>query len=309
MAHWLAGRIRQQVLLRYVGDVFGLRVLREQMVERLVLVRTDLGRDRLVPFLGVVEFGIDVEHDAAEREQAVADHLTDLELGVARLAHVLEIRPQSPHAPARIHSEPTHRLSHVLDLRRLRETMADELAPLLEIGGVAEVDRMVFHSFPFDEEPVAAGMLDRALQFHPLAALRAPEDRRGLGYAGFEFRFRPGFQFDQPKFDDHNDAPISPAISGSFAATSRARSTTTLACFQVASSCILPSIMTTPVPSGMASRIFFANATSAGSGENTRLAIAICEGCSVQAPAQPMRKALRNCASQASGSAKSPNGP
>ena len=32
-------------------------------------------------------------------------------------------------------------------------------------------------------------------------------------------------------------------------------------------------------------------------------------GCSVQAPAQPMRKALRNCASQAGRSEKSPNGP
>ena len=38
----------------------------------------------------------------------------------------------------------------------------------------------------------------------------------------------------------------------------------TLACFQVASSCILPSIMTAPVPSGMASRMRLANATSFG---------------------------------------------
>ena len=90
------------------------------------------------------------------------------------------------------------------------------------------------------------------------------------------------------------------AMSGSLAATRRARSTSTLACFQVASSCILPSIMTAPVPSGMASTICLANATSAGSGENTRLAIGIWVGCSVQAPAQPIRNALRNCASQAS---------
>ena len=55
--------------------------------------------------------------------------------------------------------------------------------------------------------------------------------------------------------------------------------------------------------------IFFAIATSAGSGENTRLAMVICVGCSDQAPAQPIRKALRNCASQPSKSEKSPNGP
>ena len=35
-------------------------------------------------------------------------------------------------------------------------------------------------------------------------------------------------------------------MAGSLLATMRARSTTTLACFQVASSCILPSIMTAP---------------------------------------------------------------
>ncbi len=68
----------------------------------------------------------------------------------------------------------------------------------------------------------------------------------------------------------------------------------TLACFQVASSCILPSIITAPLPSGMASRMRLAKATSPASGLNTRLAMPICEGCSVQAPAQPSRKALRN---------------
>jgi hypothetical protein len=38
-----------------------------------------------------------------------------------------------------------------------------------------------------------------------------------------------------------------------------------------------------------------AKQTSSGSGENTRLAMSIWPGCSDQAPAQPMRKALRNC--------------
>ena len=68
----------------------------------------------------------------------------------------------------------------------------------------------------------------------------------------------------------------------------------TRACFQVASSCILPSSITAPVPSGIASTMRAAKATSAGSGANTRLASATWLGCSVQAPAQPIRKALRN---------------
>ena len=83
----------------------------------------------------------------------------------------------------------------------------------------------------------------------------------------------------------------------------------TLHCFQVASSCILPSIMWTPRPSGIASMTFLANATSSGSGEKTFLAMSICTGCSDQAPTQPSRNAARNCASQATVSLMSPNGP
>src|SRR5579864_5895596 len=57
------------------------------MVERLVLVRTDFRGDRLVPFVGIVEYRIDVEHDAAERIEAVPDDLADLIFGVANLVH------------------------------------------------------------------------------------------------------------------------------------------------------------------------------------------------------------------------------
>ena len=66
-----AGRVRQQILLRDIGDVFGFRVLGEQMIERLILVRAQISRDRQPPFLGVVEDRIDVEDDAAERKDAV----------------------------------------------------------------------------------------------------------------------------------------------------------------------------------------------------------------------------------------------
>ena len=61
--------------------------------------------------------------------------------------------------------------------------------------------------------------------------------------------------------------------------------------------------------SGMASSTRLAKATSFGSGENTRLAISIWVGCNDHAPAQPSRKAFRNCDSQAAASEKSPNGP
>src|SRR5271169_4900168 len=87
MPHRLAGSVRQEILLGNVGDVFGYVVLREQMVERLILMRPDFGRDRLVPFVGIVEYRVDVENDAAERIEAVPDNLADLILGVPNLAH------------------------------------------------------------------------------------------------------------------------------------------------------------------------------------------------------------------------------
>ena len=87
MADRLAAVVRQQVLLGNIGDIFGFIVLGEQMVERLILVRPDIRRDRLVPFLGVAEGRIDIEHDAAKRIKAVADHLADLVLRGANIVH------------------------------------------------------------------------------------------------------------------------------------------------------------------------------------------------------------------------------
>src|ERR1700740_328002 len=86
-------RSGRRVLLGDGGDVLGLRVLGEQVIERLVLARTPVGRNRLVPFVGVVEFRIDVEDHAAKRIEPVADDLTDLELGDARLTHMSGNRP------------------------------------------------------------------------------------------------------------------------------------------------------------------------------------------------------------------------
>ena len=68
MPHRLTRGIEQQILLRHIGDVFRLRVFREQVIEGLVLARPDFLGDRQPPFLGVVEFRVDVENHAAERE-------------------------------------------------------------------------------------------------------------------------------------------------------------------------------------------------------------------------------------------------
>lgn len=89
MAHRIAGCVGQQVLLRDVGDVFGFRVFREQVIERLVLARPDFLRDREPPFLGIGEHRIDVVDHAAKRVAAVLDHLADPEfrLSFAIAAH------------------------------------------------------------------------------------------------------------------------------------------------------------------------------------------------------------------------------
>ena len=97
--------------------------------------------------------------------------------------------------------------------------------------------------------------------------------------------------------------------SGSIAASSSARATITWHCFTEASSSILPSIITAPVPSPIAAITRRACATSSTLGEKTRFAIVICAGCRLQAPTQPRRNALRNWSSQATVSLMSPNGP
>ena len=86
----------KQVLLRDVGDVLRLRVLGEQMVVGLLLVRPDLLGDRQPPLLGVVELGIDVEDDAAERIEAVAHDLPHRESWPAVTVPIVRC-PSGPH--------------------------------------------------------------------------------------------------------------------------------------------------------------------------------------------------------------------
>src|SRR5258705_3862609 len=108
MAQRLAGAVRKQVLLRHIRDVFGFRVLGVEMIERLVLARPPFSRDRLVPFLGIGEDRIDIENDATERVEPVADDLANRVLGGVGLVHdgikIADI--MSPRTP--IHSSARH---------------------------------------------------------------------------------------------------------------------------------------------------------------------------------------------------------
>src|SRR5690606_6405552 len=87
MAQRLAGTVVKQVLLRHIGDVFRLFVLREKMIEGLVLGGPRSFRNRLIPFLCVVEFRVHVKNHAPERQQAVADDLTYRKLSRLYVLH------------------------------------------------------------------------------------------------------------------------------------------------------------------------------------------------------------------------------
>src|SRR5579864_7951216 len=94
-------------------------------------------------------------------------------------------------------------LIDVLHFGRRSKAVADMLAPFLEVGRTAEVFRVVLDRLPFDEQPVAAGLLDRALQLQAVAAFGALKHRRGIFHAGLELGFHAGLDVDLGDFGDH----------------------------------------------------------------------------------------------------------
>src|SRR5208283_1488052 len=99
MAHGIAGGIGHEILLRYIGDIFGIGVFGKEMIERLVLARPDFHRDRLPPFLGIREDRVHVVDDPPERIFPVLD---DLAYGEFRDTgfHVRQPPQQSPEPAA-----------------------------------------------------------------------------------------------------------------------------------------------------------------------------------------------------------------
>ena len=85
VADGFARVVHQQILLRDIRHIVGVRVLGQQMVKGLVFARTQFFWDRHPPFLGVVELGVDIKHHAPKREQAVFNDLTKLKFGFVRL--------------------------------------------------------------------------------------------------------------------------------------------------------------------------------------------------------------------------------
>ena len=88
VAQRLVAIIKEQVLLRDVGDIFRLVVFSKQMIVGLILVRTNFFGYGLPPFLGVGELRVDVENETAKRVEPVPYHISDLETGGAHFSFV-----------------------------------------------------------------------------------------------------------------------------------------------------------------------------------------------------------------------------
>jgi hypothetical protein len=91
VAQRLPGCVRDEVLLRNIGYVFSFLVFGEQVVERLILAGPDFLGNGLVPLLGIVKFGIDVEDHPAKWKEAVPYHLSKLIFRCLQTGHLLPI--------------------------------------------------------------------------------------------------------------------------------------------------------------------------------------------------------------------------
>lgn len=85
-----ASSIRQKVLLGDVRDIGRFLIFGQKVIKRLVLNGPNVLGNGLVPFLGVIEFRVDVEYDPAKRIYAMVDNLAYLEFRCSN--HVIQIR-------------------------------------------------------------------------------------------------------------------------------------------------------------------------------------------------------------------------
>jgi hypothetical protein len=74
--------IRQKILLADIGDITIVSILCQQMIKGLVFGRPDFFGDRLIPFFAVRKDGVDIEYDAPEWEDFMADNCANAKPGV-----------------------------------------------------------------------------------------------------------------------------------------------------------------------------------------------------------------------------------
>src|SRR5687768_6519937 len=91
----------------------------------------------------------------------------------------------------------------VLGHRRLGKEPADQVAELLDLVGLAEVDHVRVDALPPDQEVVAALGLHAALHLVRNVALHAAEDRLDLGINRLELLDVLGLDMQYRDFQDH----------------------------------------------------------------------------------------------------------
>jgi hypothetical protein len=88
MFHRAALCIAQQVLLANISYVGRFLVFGEEVVIRLFTLRSNVFRDRFVPFLAIGENWVDIENHPAEIECTVAHDIADVEAGISMARHI-----------------------------------------------------------------------------------------------------------------------------------------------------------------------------------------------------------------------------
>jgi len=72
--------IGKQILLADIGCVIAVGIFREEMIEGLFFVGAHFGWDGFIPFVGIVEFGININNDATERIDAMTYNRTNTKI-------------------------------------------------------------------------------------------------------------------------------------------------------------------------------------------------------------------------------------
>src|SRR5690348_9812479 len=166
MVDRLLAVVGDQILLADVSDVGRLRILREQMIERLFLRRAKRLGDRFVPFLAVREDRIDVEDHAAKIENLVANDLADVEASLGDLDRARHNRGRTPERFKRGHALLSRQPKAALLERRVRP----EPAPVRPVRLPAE---RWLSGRKHRTRNAAYGQPYRGFESHPLRHIQA----------------------------------------------------------------------------------------------------------------------------------------
>src|SRR3546814_18060350 len=74
--------VEHESMLSYIRDIAAFAIFREQVIKRLIPVRTHILRNGLIPFLAIGEDRINIEHHATKSEHEVLHNVADTEAGM-----------------------------------------------------------------------------------------------------------------------------------------------------------------------------------------------------------------------------------